>query len=850
MTETLVMAAPCDGWCMPLTETPDAVFSAGLIGEDGVAIDPTSGTLLAPCAAEVVAVPESAHAVTLRSASGIELLIHVGIDTVELRGRGFTPHVTAGQRVTAGDRLLSFDLDQVALGAPSLVTPVVITNLAGHTVLLRREPGPVRAGEPLLTLAAAAPAAAAGVARVTPPGTGTRVEVRLAIPLAHGLHARPAALIVQALKGHEAEVELLAGERRANARSVVSIMALGARQHDQIVISAAGREAEAAVAAVRSGLEDALRQEAAARRAPAAPPTGGAGRPAIVVPDHPSLAGSAAVPGFAVGRAARIERADLEVVEAGSGIALERAELDRARSLVAARLARLAEVGGGPRREIAAAHLEFLADPVLDSAAQRRIEAGKSAGFAWREAVSESIAALLALADERLRERIDDLRDIEAHVLLALRGEARPMNLIIPEHAVLIADELLPSELIALDRGRLEALCLAGGGATSHVAILAAAMDLPMLVGLGARLGEIANGAPLIVDADHGQLLLRPDPAALAAAQLRVRSMRAADNAMRQAAQRDCHAADGTRIEVLANVGNAADGRTAIINGAEGCGLLRTEFLFLDRVTPPSEDEQRIAYQEVADALAGRPLVLRLLDVGGDKPLSYLPFPPEDNPALGLRGIRTGLAQPDLLRTQLRAALAVRSRELRILVPMVTEVDELLSVHKLVVDISVELGRTEPVALGAMVETPAAAVTARQLAAHVDFLSIGSNDLSQYALAMDRGHAGLAGRIDALHPAVLALIGLATSGAASKPVAVCGGMASDPLAIPLLLGLGVRELSVVPIRVPAVKALVSRLEIQGCRALALAALDLGRATEVRALVRSWLGDRARVPGGE
>ena len=467
-----------------------------------------------------------------------------------------------------------------------------------------------------------------------------------------------------------------------------------------------------------------------------------------------------------------------------------------------------------------------------------------------REAVGESIAALLVLADERLRERIDDLRDIEAHVLLALRGEARPMNLIIPEHTVLIADELLPSELIALDRARLEALCLAGGGATSHVAILAAAMDLPMLVGLGARLGEVANGAPLIVDADHGHLLLRPDSAALEAAQLRVRRTRAANGAMRQAAQRECHAADGTRIEVLANVGSAADGRAAVVNGAEGCGLLRTEFLFLDRVTPPSEDEQRIAYQEVADALAGRPLVLRLLDVGGDKPLSYLPFPPEDNPALGLRGIRTGLAQPDLLRTQLRAALTVCGSALRILVPMVTEVDELLSVRRLIVGIATELGRIGPVALGAMIETPAAAVTARQLAAHADFLSIGSNDLSQYALAMDRGHAGLAGRIDALHPAVLTLIGLASAGAGSKPVAVCGGMASDPVAIPLLLGLGVRELSVVPARVPAVKALVSGLKLEDCRALARTALELGQAAAVRALVRSWLGDRALAPGGE
>jgi phosphoenolpyruvate-protein kinase (PTS system EI component) len=363
----------------------------------------------------------------------------------------------------------------------------------------------------------------------------------------------------------------------------------------------------------------------------------------------------------------------------------------------------------------------------------------------------------------------------------------------------------------------------------------------------------VATGPNLIVDAERGRLELEPGAAALAAGERRAHERRSARAAARAAAQRACRSADGARIEVFANVGSTADAESAVANGAEGCGLLRTEFLFLERTAPPDEAEQRASYQAVADALGGRPLVLRLLDVGGDKPLSYLPLPAEDNPALGLRGIRTGLARPDLQATQLRAALAVEPRAtLKLLVPMVTEVAELRAVRALIAQAMTSLGRTEPVALGAMIETPAAAVTAAVLAREVDFLSIGSNDLSQYALAMDRGHADLAGRIDALHPAVLRLIGLAAEGGAGAriPVAVCGGMAGDPLAVPLLLGLGVTELSMVPARIPPTKALVARLTLTECRELAREVVELDGAEAVRARVRSWLESRAPAPGAE
>ena len=552
------------------------------------------------------------------------------------------------------------------------------------------------------------------------------------------------------------------------------------------------------------------------------------------------------MPGFAVGRATRIERRELEVVEQGLGVVHEKAPLDRARLEVRARLERVRNTGGHERQEIVGTHLEFLDDPTLNDSAYQSIAAGKSAGFAWRGATRASIAALRALDDSRLRERADDLLDIEAHVLLALTGEARPLHQPLPDQAVLLADDLLPSELTSLDRRRLTAIVLAGGGATSHVAILAAAMEIPMLIGVGAALRSIPEGQAVIVDADNGRLKFAPTPQALAQARSQVELRRANSAARRAAAARECRSLDGTRIEVFANLGSTADAIAAVENGAEGCGLLRTEFLFIDRETPPTEEEQVQAYQSIANALGGRPLILRMMDVGGDKPLRYLSLPSEANPALGLRGVRTALLHPTLMRTQLRAALRVRPfGVMRLLIPMVTDLSEILAVRRVIDELAGELKLEGRVALGAMIETPSAALTAAVLIRAVDFLSVGSNDLTQYTLAMDRGHAELARRTDALHPAVLQLMAATASAgeAAAKLVAVCGGVAADRTAVPILLGLGIRELSVVPAAIPALKRQIGALLIEVCRELAQRCVRLGSASEVRGLIEQAVGER-------
>jgi multiphosphoryl transfer protein len=862
---SLRILAPFDGWCSSLDEVPDAVFAGRMLG-DGLAVDPTSGILVAPCAGEIITLPASAHAVSIRTPEGVELLVHVGIDTVHLAGRGFEAKVRPGAIVRAGDALIRFDLDVVARGAKSLMTPIVVMPLDGLELRRRRPAGLISAGELLFEIAGVAEGAdlarvaegarVAGLAAGPPhrPATPSADAAghALIVTLRQGLHARPAALLAQRAKSFGARATLAAHGRTANARSVVAIMALGVRQGDELTIHASGVDAAQAVASLVAGIQEALRMEsaaghAAAARPDAAAPVSGATLMSVAGPNSSPtavLAGVTAVAGLAVGRATRIERREIAVTEHGAGAAHERAELEQAQTHVRVRLERVAETGGPVRREIIAAHLEFLDDPQVNEPAHELIAAGKSAGFAWRAAIRRSIATLEALDDSRLRERADDLLDVESHVLLALAGEARPMILPLPERAVLIADDLLPSELTALDLRRLLAVCLGGGGATSHVAILAAAMEVPMLVGLGSGIRGIANGSTVIVDADGGTLQWAPTAAAIEQAQAAVES-RLRRRAKTQAeAQAECRALDGTRVEVFANLGNVLDAAAAVANGAEGCGLLRTEFLFIDRETAPDEAEQLAAYQGIAAALEPRPLILRLMDVGGDKPLRYLPLPAEENPALGLRGVRTALARPDLLRTQLRAALRVQPLcRVRLLIPMVTDVAEILAVRGVIDELLAELALPGGIELGAMIETPAAALTASTLIREVDFLSIGSNDLTQYTLAMDRGHPQLAGRTDALHPAVLKLIGAAASAgvAAGKMVAVCGGVAADRFAVPLLLGLGVRELSVVPAAVPAVKQQVRGLRIDDCRELAMRCLDLASPAEVRSLIARTLG---------
>src|SRR6187399_917211 len=790
---------------------------------DGVAMDPVSPELRAPCDGEIISVAAARHALALRSSAGAEILLHVGIDTVALGGEGFQVHVRKGDRVRAGDPLLTFDIDRVARTAPSLMTPVIINNGERFRIRNASLNRSLEHGDPLFELEELSAGAGGDAATGAPV-----VSESLVVAHAHGIHARPAALIARIAKNLPYEIEIRARGRAARARSTVALMSLGIRGGDEVVIAGFESKAATGVAAIAEAIRN---LEAVAAHAPAPA--------AVAVPAGSNPRGVIASRGIAVGPAFYLQAADIAVIEAGKGVEVEQRAFDRARDTVRARLAKLTATASPPVREIMTAHLELLDDQQIVDTARRSMSAGSSAGYAWRVSLRASAESLKATGDTRLTERVDDLLDLERQVLVALDG-AQAQKFEIPAGGILLARDLTPSQLIDIEAGALGGIALASGGPTSHVAILAGTLGIPMLVAVGPSLLDVPAGTSIILDADEGGLNPAPDARALAVMRARLEQRREQRERDITAAQSDCRLASGERIEVFANLtGTAADATLAVSEGAEGCGLLRTEFLFLERTTAPDEEEQRRCYQRVAQILGTRPLVIRTLDIGGDKPIPYLPLPPEDNPALGLRGVRTSLWRPDLLAVQLRALLAVQSEgQVRILLPMITDLDEIRTVRRMLEEVRNSPG-TPPPLLGAMVETPAAAMLSAELAREVDFLSIGTNDLAQYTLAMDRGHAELAARIDGLHPAVLRLVDVTCKGATLHgcPVAVCGGLASDPVAAAVLLGLGVTELSVVPTLIPQLKSLVRGLTLEACRSLAQRALSLETATQVRAMVR-------------
>jgi len=854
----LVLLAPLAGWSTPLDEIPDPVFAGRMLG-DGLAVDPTSATLHAPCDGQIIALPESRHAVTLRSDAGAEILMHIGIDTVGLGGEGFEAHVRVGRKVIAGERLITFDLDLIARRAKSLLTPILVMEGCGFTVLRSNESREIAVGDVLMEIVQAGAGEASLPSGADGPGADTarnaNAQIRtVRVALEHGIHARPAAQIVSALKSLAGQVDLTIHGHTANARSTVALMKLGVRKGDEVRVRAVGRDAAGAVEAIAAVLAGAHEQTGGPARAVqhASPPVQPLARATVEVGPGSALPGVVASRGLAVGQAVRLALREIEVTPAGAGISHETLQLEGARAQVRARLEAARATASNTAREIVAAHLELLDDPELTEKSLALIADGASAAYAWRQAIRASVEALRALGDPRMAERVDDLLDLERQVLLSMSGHAIAVAQDLPPDAIVLAEELLPSQLVGLDATRLAGIGLAAGGATSHVSILAAAMGIPALVAVGPGLLRIPEGAALLLDADAGWLHVDPGAERLAAARRELEARTSRRAAEREAAQRDCYTADGTRIEVFANVGSLADAQAAVRNGAEGCGLLRTEFLFLERGTPPSEAEQHAEYQQLAEALAGKPLTVRTLDIGGDKPIPYLPMPAEENPALGLRGVRTSLWRPDLLRQQLRAILGVRPHgQCRILLPMITDVAEIRSVRAMVEEARAQIGRREPIELGVMIETPASALMADALAQEADFFSIGTNDLTQYTLAMDRGHPELAARLDALHPAVLRLIARTAQAAQERKrmVAVCGGLASDPVAAPILIGLGVQELSAVPSVIPRLKALIRRLTLAECGGIAREALEQASAEAVRASALRRVGRESEYTSG-
>ncbi|HWT37890.1 MAG TPA: glucose PTS transporter subunit IIA, partial [Paraburkholderia sp.] len=505
-----VLLAPMTGLVVPLANVPDPVFSGGMFG-DGIGIDPLEGKLVAPCDGVVMHLARTGHAVTITTAEGAEILLHIGIDTVELNGRGFAPMIEQGAAVRTGDVLIEFDQDVVARNAPSLVSVIAIANSDAFEIVERAESGTLTADQsPLLTLRVRDGAAVAASREAS----SVSEEARQTIVLEHagGLHARPAARAREAARGLDARVEVRFDGRKAAIESVVGLLGLGAGQGATVEIVGIGAQAQAAVDAVVRELTREAHGEAEekpARQMSPAPVT--AVRPQDADSLAPNtLAGVCAAPGIAVGKFVRWDDADIDPPETtGNTPAAESRQLDKALAAVDAELNTTvrdaSQRGAHGEAGIFAVHRVLLEDPTLIDAARDLISLGKSAGFAWRETIRAQIGVLSKVEDALLAERAADLRDIEKRVLRAL-GYSNAAARALPDEAVLSADEFTPSDLSSLDRKRVTALVMARGGATSHAAIIARQAGIPALVAMGDALHAIADGTQVVVDATAGRL--------------------------------------------------------------------------------------------------------------------------------------------------------------------------------------------------------------------------------------------------------------------------------------------------------------------------------------------------------
>jgi phosphotransferase system enzyme I (PtsI) len=550
------------------------------------------------------------------------------------------------------------------------------------------------------------------------------------------------------------------------------------------------------------------------------------------------LHGAGGAPGIALGRAVRYMPAAPEALPADPDADAALARFSAAQAAAAQALTALAERLRGEGRpveaEIIDAQAVFVEDPFLSDEVARRVrDEGTPLASALAATVAQMRAVMEAQDDEYMRQRAADMDAIGQAILGALRGDAGALR-DLPPGAIIVAPDLTPAETAELRGGMVAGFATAFGGPTGHTAILARALGIPAVVGLGAAALEIADHAELILDG--GTALLIAGPTAEERAEYQRRAALARADAERRARLRDQpgRLAGGPALALWANIGHPDEARAALDNGAEGIGLFRTEFLFLDRKAAPSEDEQFAAYRAALETMGGRPVVIRTLDIGGDKPLPYLDMPPEPNPFLGVRALRLCMRRPELFATQLRALLrAAVYGDLWIMLPMVaTPADLAWGRAQLQAAAESLAGAGVPhrvdIRLGVMIETPAAAVTADLLAREAAFFSVGSNDLTQYAMAADRGLADLAARYPHDAPAVLRLIAQAAEAArrAGIPIGVCGELAGVPEAAPVLAGIGVNELSMAPAAIPAVKERLLEATLEQARELANQAMAL------------------------
>lgn len=636
--------------------------------------------------------------------------------------------------------------------------------------------------------------------------TGERQIFRWTVQNPNGIHARPAAKILAACANHMANVTVINGDKRASARSLNELAMLGVRRGDDILFQAEGDDAIQVIQAIEALAKKHFGEAHLLDTEPNATPDA-----VVCSPVEGAISGLPVNNGIAIARPLWFSCAQPEIPERQTGTPEE--EMVRIETAIQVVLDRLKLKATGPEGDIFAAHQMMLEDPEISQQVQQRLIDGKQAESAWTEVMHTFAEQYRNATTPYLREREADVHDLARQVLNQLCGTSE-QAFVTHEPCILLADDLLPSQVADLNKDHILGICLRNGGTTSHSAILARAMGIPAIVKTPVTEQIAVEYESVILDGETGRLWLTPDEIIRLdliqrAQEWRDQKARYIADAMLPAVTRN-----GRRVSVLANIGGLEDVEAALSQGAEGVGLLRTEFLFHDSPGLPNEEDQFHVYCDIARAFGDKPVTIRTLDIGGDKPLAACPQPAEENPFLGLRGIRLCLAHPQIFTPQIRALLRAGHHHpnLQIMLPMVSTLGEVNAVKALIQAQaqSLAIPQEQLPALGIMIEVPAAVMIADTLAQQVDFFSIGTNDLTQYIMAADRGNSAVAELVDYRNDAVVKAIERVCQAGRENgiPVSMCGEMAGDTQQTALLLTLGIDKLSASPSRIPALKATI------------------------------------------
>ncbi|MGL4524186.1 MAG: phosphoenolpyruvate--protein phosphotransferase [Spirochaetia bacterium] len=842
----MILCAPVNGKLIAIKDVPDPVFSEKMLG-DGFAVESNEEKkdfIYAPVSGVIKNINANGHAFIIETEEGVDVLTHVGVETVALKGKGFKVLAKVGRKVGLGDKILKVDFDFVRKNAPASMVIVVLANRPDAIVSLGTS-GDVKRGDVVFNLTEST-SESCGCNCGGDAQTQMIEGDWIVIPNPHGLHARPSATLAKKAMAFSASVSLeQEGGKTVGAKSSTGIMSLGLPHGARVRFISSDAQA---IKDLNQAVLDGLGEDVGASSvpSPAASSAKSAGQTEKAPAPSPlfkldfsgesRLALPVSSPGINMGEIYVLKEAERNISANGAGVDVEKKSLKKALEQALKDLD--AEMKGvdNESAEILEAHKAFLMDPELETLSMKVIESGKSASFAWNSVTREQAEIFAQSGNAYMAERAADMRDINNRILDLLLGKVPAPEY--PESCVVVIYELTPSDVTGFDK-RIKGVISVVGSPTSHASIMLRNRGIPSFFKAPDELMMAPAGVVAILDTDSGTCIINANSQERTDYQHKILEMEQRKALALSAAGKRGETKDGYRIEVTGNVSSIKEAKEATERGGEGYGLARSEFLFYGKKTAPTEDEQRDLYQGLLDATTHM-VTVRLLDAGGDKPLAYVKIPKENNPQLGIRGMRIIEDNEEIYRTQIRALLRCKDLDrLRIMTPMISLVSEVHLMSKIIAEEKQKLGIRQSPQVGIMAETPAVCVLSEQFAPHVDFFSVGTNDLTQYTMAMDRENSRLAPLASAANPAVLTMIHHLCVGAQkfSKPVAVCGAAASDPVTALLFVGLGVTELASAAETLPEVKAAIRNYTMKQLKEVSLRALRASTEDEVRKIVK-------------